>query len=309
MGITTTIDFTTGFEVEQTPAQVFNAINNVQSWWSQAVTGETNKLNGEFTYHYKDVHISKMKVVEFVPDQKVVWLVQENYFNFTKDKSEWTGTNIIFEITTREGKTQLTFTHQGLVPAYECYDICKNAWTTYIQNSLKELITTGKGRPNPIEEIVNEASVKAKQLKKEDYTAGLTLNTSPQKAFEGINNVAGWWSENMESTALNLNDEFTVRFGETYITSKVVELVPNTKIVWLVIDCYKHWLKNKKEWNGTKMVWDIKVTDKGTQINFTHIGLVPGLECYNGCENAWSGYINGSLQKLITTGKGKPEKK
>jgi hypothetical protein len=32
--------------------------------------------------------------------------------------------------------------------AYECFDICSNAWTTYIQKSLRDLITTGKGKPN-----------------------------------------------------------------------------------------------------------------------------------------------------------------
>jgi len=31
---------------------------------------------------------------------------------------------------------------------YECYEICQDAWTNYIQNSLSDLITTGKGQPN-----------------------------------------------------------------------------------------------------------------------------------------------------------------
>jgi hypothetical protein len=90
---------------------------------------------------------------------------------------------------------------------------------------------------------------------------------------------------------------------------KIVELVPNKKIVWHVIDCYKHWLKNKKEWKGTAMTWEISTQTDGTQITFTHIGLVPGLECYDGCENAWGQYINGSLFKLLTMGRGIPELK
>jgi len=140
--------FTTTLLVDQTPEKVFNAINNVRGWWSEEIEGSTNKLNDEFNYHYEDVHRSKMKIIEFIPDMKVVWLVMENYFSFTKDKSEWTGTKIIFEISEKDGKTQLRFTHQGLVPEYECYDVCENAWTTYIQNSLRNLITTGKGQPN-----------------------------------------------------------------------------------------------------------------------------------------------------------------
>ena len=141
-------DFTTTILVDQSPKEVFNAISNVRGWWSEEIEGGTEKLNDEFNYHYEDIHSCKMKLTEVVPGKKVVWLVLDNYFKFTKDKSEWIGTKIIFDISEKDNKTQLIFTHQGLVPEYECFDICKNAWTTYIQNSLRSLITTGKGMPN-----------------------------------------------------------------------------------------------------------------------------------------------------------------
>ncbi len=102
----------------------------------------------EFIYHYKDVHRCKMKLIEVVPEKKVVWQVLDNYFSFTKDKSEWKGTTIHFEISRKDNKTQLRFIHQGLVSEYECFDICSNAWTDYIQNSLRKLIVTGRGKPN-----------------------------------------------------------------------------------------------------------------------------------------------------------------
>ena len=143
--------YTTTLLVDQTPEEVFNAINNVRGWWSENIEGSTDKLNAEFLYHYKDVHISKMKIVESVPGKKVVWQVLNNHFNFTKDKTEWTGTKIIFDIAKKDNKTQLTFTHLGLVPDYECYTICEDAWGNYINNSLRSLITTGKGKPNPKE--------------------------------------------------------------------------------------------------------------------------------------------------------------
>lgn len=143
-----TPDFTTTILVGQTPKEAFNAINNVRGWWSEEIEGSTDKLNAEFKYHYEDVHRSKMKIIEFVPNEKVVWLVQDNYFKFTRDKSEWTGTKIVFEISTQDNKTQIRLTHQGLVPEYECYDICQNSWTNYMHNSLRSLIATGKGQPN-----------------------------------------------------------------------------------------------------------------------------------------------------------------
>ena len=145
----TTPDFNTTFSVDQTPGEVFNAVNNVRGWWSERIEGGTDKLNDEFTYQRKEVHKCTMKLIEVIPDKKVVWMVLDNYFSFTKDMTEWTGTKIEFEISKKGNKTQVQFTHRGLIPAYECYDICFEAWSGYINNSLRSLITTGKGQPNP----------------------------------------------------------------------------------------------------------------------------------------------------------------
>jgi hypothetical protein len=141
-------DFTTELWVDQTPAAAFNAINNVRGWWSEAIEGPTDKRNETFKYHYEDVHCCEMKVTVLMPGKKVEWLVLDNYFKFTKDKTEWIGTKIIFDIAEQDNKTHIRFTHLGLVPEYECFNICRGAWTTYIQNSLRGLITTGKGQPN-----------------------------------------------------------------------------------------------------------------------------------------------------------------
>jgi hypothetical protein len=148
-----TQDFSTSFSVDQTPNEVFNAVNNVRGWWSERIDGGTAQLNDEFTYQRWELHKCTMKLIEVVPDKKVVWLVLDNYFSFTKDQTEWVGTKIEFEISEKDGKTLLNFTHRGLVPAYECYDICFDAWTSYIKGSLKDLITIGKGQPNPKEEL------------------------------------------------------------------------------------------------------------------------------------------------------------
>jgi hypothetical protein len=140
--------FSTSFLVDQSPKEVFDAINNVRGWWSEEIEGGTSQLDDGFDYHYKDVHICKMKLAEVVPGRKVVWLVLDNYFNFIQDESEWKDTKVSFEIEQQGDKTKLIFAHLGLTPAYECFDICSTAWTQYIQQSLFSLITTGKGQPN-----------------------------------------------------------------------------------------------------------------------------------------------------------------
>ena len=146
-------------------------------------------------------------------------------------------------------------------------------------------------------------------MKKQDYTASIKVSATPQEAFDAINNVAGWWSADLEGLTEKLNDNFTVRFGEVFITSTVIESIPEKKITWLVTDCHKPWLKNTKEWVDTEMSWEIIPGKDATEIKFTHIGLVPGIECYDGCENAWNEYIKGSLFKLLSQGKGVPEMK
>lgn len=139
-------NFITVLLVDQTPEEVFNAINDVSGWWSGEIKGSTNKLNDEFTYRSGTIHFSKQRIVEMIPGQKVVWLVTDSKINFVENKSEWTDTKISFEISKRSNKTQIRFTHLGLAPGIECFDSCSNAWTQLIQQSLFSLITTGKGK-------------------------------------------------------------------------------------------------------------------------------------------------------------------
>lgn len=143
-----TQSFTTKIIVDQSPEEVFKAVQNVRGWWSEEIEGKTEELNDQFDYHYEDIHRCKIKLVEVIKNEKIIWLIDQNYFKFTDDKTEWTGTKPTFEITEKNGKTELTFTHFGLVPEYECFEICRDSWTNYIQKSLKNLIETGKGTPN-----------------------------------------------------------------------------------------------------------------------------------------------------------------
>jgi hypothetical protein len=145
-----TKDFTTTIWVDQTPQEAFIVINNVRGWWTgePGVDGSTDKLGDEFTYRYKDIHYSKQKVTELIPGKKVVWLVTDSELNFIKNKSEWIGTKIIFEIAKKGDKTEVRFTHMGLVPEVECYGDCSNAWSSYIKNSLRNFITKGKVQTN-----------------------------------------------------------------------------------------------------------------------------------------------------------------
>jgi hypothetical protein len=296
-------NYTTSFTVDQPPKDVFAAINNVRSWWSEEIEGRTDRADAEWTYRYKDVHQCKMKITEFIPGQKVVWLVVDNHFNFTKDKTEWKGTKVIFEISKKGNKTEVRFTHQGLVPQYECFDVCSDAWGSYIKGSLRNLITKGKGQPNPLEKVV----AKAREMSSQDYTTSFTVSQTPKEVFDAINNVRGWWSGEVEGDTDKLGAEFTYRVPDAHRSKqKVTDFVPGKKVVWHVSDARLGFVKDKSEWKGTDIVFDIVKNGDKTEVRFTHKGLVPAYECYNDCSNAWGMLVNGNLRKLITTGKPQP---
>jgi hypothetical protein len=141
-------NLTVTFTVDQSPDQVFAAINNVRAWCSGEIDGETDRIGGEFTYRYEEMHRSTQRITEFVPGQRVVWHVTDAYLSFIEDKAEWTGTDIVFDIARDGDATKVTFTHIGLTPEVECYEQCSPAWSFYIADSLRKLIATGAGQPN-----------------------------------------------------------------------------------------------------------------------------------------------------------------
>jgi hypothetical protein len=140
-------NYSTTFSVDRSPDAVFRAINDVRGWWSEAIQGDADRLGAQFRFRDGDLHRSTQKVARFIPGKKVVWHVIDSRVNFVHDKSEWLGTDIVFEIARREDRTELRFTHVGLVPAIECYGSCSGAWSFYINESLRSLITTGAGKP------------------------------------------------------------------------------------------------------------------------------------------------------------------
>lgn len=144
-------DFSISITVKSSAENAFNAIKSFKDWWSEEIVGSSDVLNKSFFYHYKDIHLCRVKLIEVEKNKKLVYLVEENEFNFVDDKTEWVNTKLIFDIEEQAGKTTIRFVHEGLVPEYECFEICKDAWTTYIKGSLKNLIEKGKGSPNPKE--------------------------------------------------------------------------------------------------------------------------------------------------------------
>ena len=132
-------------------------------------------------------------------------------------------------------------------------------------------------------------------MENQNYHTSIRVNTPALEAFEKISLVDQWWGKDFEGKAKNPGDTFLIRFGETYVNFEIVESVPGQKLLWLVTDCNLHWLKDRKEWKGTKMSFQISPEKDLTRIHVTHIGLIPGIECYDNCKKGWDFYIQESL--------------
>ena len=144
-------------------------------------------------------------------------------------------------------------------------------------------------------------------MKKQEFNCSITVNITAKEAFEKISHVSEWWVSNVEGSTQNMNDIFTVSLGTTWKRFKIIEVIPDSKVVWEVIDCNLPWNTDLQEWKGTWIVWEISTSNNFTKINFTHAGLTE-LDCADQCEKAWSSYIQESLFKFITKGKGLPNK-
>lgn len=70
-------DYRKSILVEKSPHEVFAAINNVRGWWSEEIDGDTDRLDAEFDFSYRDIHRSAQRITQFLPGKKVVWLAPE----------------------------------------------------------------------------------------------------------------------------------------------------------------------------------------------------------------------------------------
>jgi hypothetical protein len=144
-----TDDLSETITVAAKPEAVYAAINNVGGWWSGHIEGGSANVGDSFRYRYQDIHESRQEVIELVPGKRIAWKVLDSNLSFLKDKSEWTGTTISFDIAPKGDGAELRFTHQGLNAQSECWDACSSGWGGLIRGNLKTLIETGRTSPAP----------------------------------------------------------------------------------------------------------------------------------------------------------------
>ncbi|NUT36155.1 MAG: SRPBCC domain-containing protein [Hamadaea sp.] len=144
-------NFTATFTVDRPAAEVFAAVNDVRSWWTGDIEGDTATTGDEFRYRYQNLHDTTQRITESIPGERVVWHVVDGRLSFLKSPGEWKGTDIVFDLAPKDGGTEVRFTHVGLRRDCECYDACSDGWSRFIGGNLRQFILTGEPQPNPFE--------------------------------------------------------------------------------------------------------------------------------------------------------------
>lgn len=143
---------------------------------------------------------------------------------------------------------------------------------------------------------------------KQDYYNRFKVKACVDQVFNTLTeNITSWWTQDFSGSSNTLQAEFTVRFGSTFKTMSVIELIPAKKVVWLCVDSLIDIpeLNNNNEWKGTTIIWEINKENLQTKISLTHLGLTPQVACYAICEKGWESFLQ-SLKAYIETGKGMP---
>ncbi len=138
------MDYSKEIVYRTSPETLFNAITrNLELWWGRTDQG-VGKPGDEFKTSFGKA-FWKFIITEIVPNEKVTWECIEGQPEFER---EWVGTKLHWSIVPNSDKTLLNFRHEGLTPAFECYDVCAPTWDMFITTSLKRFVETGKGMPH-----------------------------------------------------------------------------------------------------------------------------------------------------------------
>jgi len=140
--------YSTEILVSVKPESVYNAITkDIDKWWTE-LSNQALQVGDQLIVRFEKTTSWVMTVSEAFPNRSLVWKVAEanhDLEGITK-KDEWKGTTIKWEIVENETGSKVTLTHEGLVPALECYEICEAGWG-YFLGSLKNYLETGRGYP------------------------------------------------------------------------------------------------------------------------------------------------------------------
>ena len=133
--------------IKSSVAEVYKALTTregLAAWWTSNTQGQ-GSIGGALQFRFSaggaEIGGFDMKVLELHPAELVLWQVVDG-------PAEWIGTRISFEIKRSGDHAIVLFKHQGWKEPVEFMHHCSTKWAIFLM-SLKSLVETGKGTPNP----------------------------------------------------------------------------------------------------------------------------------------------------------------
>ncbi|MES2947370.1 MAG: SRPBCC domain-containing protein [Pseudomonadota bacterium] len=134
--------------IKSSVAEVYAALTTrtgLAAWWTGNTQGDAATAGGMITFRFSaggvEIGGFDMKVLELEPDRQVLWQVVDG-------PAEWIGTRVSFNLKQSGDHAIVLFKHQGWKEPVEFMHHCSTKWAVYLM-SLKALVETGKGTPNP----------------------------------------------------------------------------------------------------------------------------------------------------------------
>jgi len=142
------------------------------------------------------------------------------------------------------------------------------------------------------------------------YTREIIVSNTPSAAYRALTSEFNkWWTDSSDPVTAE-GDTVMFRFDPTYWTMRATKLMPDINVELECIEAH-HIHEGlpasiRKEWEGTKLKWNIQQQEDNTKISFVHEGLVPSLDCYEICEMGWDHFFVNSLKNYLDGGEGDP---
>ena len=112
-------DYTTTIRADSPATQAVEAIDRVGAWWTKSFEGSTQQVGDTFRVRFGETFVV-FEILEHT-GERIVWRVKESLLPWLRDKTEWTGTDVVWHVTVDGRETTVQMTHKGLVPNAECY--------------------------------------------------------------------------------------------------------------------------------------------------------------------------------------------
>lgn len=138
------MNYTQEVKIIANKQRVFDALSKQMELWWGKVDQTIKGVGDEFSVFFGKAYWT-FQIVEFEENDSMAWKVIDGQPEFN---NEWVGTLLLWQLKEDEGKVIVSFTHLGLVPEFDCYDICAPTWDMFITKSLKQFVETGKGTPH-----------------------------------------------------------------------------------------------------------------------------------------------------------------